>query len=65
MKRRAVTFTQGTTAIHTPQGIMQSQQEIVRVFSLDTTLETIFDYVQQKNATKVVVVFENEEPRET
>jgi len=62
MRRRAVTIVQATKILGGPGGAMAAQVEIVRVHSVTTTLEDVYNYLREFNATRVVVLFENEEP---
>lgn len=64
MKRKAVTFVQQSRSIATPQGPIQTQQEVVKVFDLSLTLEDLYSHSSSNGAMKAVVIFETEEPRE-
>ena len=61
-KKRAILMTRCTQVAQSPQGPMQKQVDLTKVFPLETTLEEILGYLTEKQTNQTTVIFESEAP---
>lgn len=61
-KKRAVLMTRSVQNATGPQGPMQKQIDLTKVFPLSTTLEEILGYCTEKGTNITQIIFESEAP---